>query len=499
MKSDDFLRLSLPVLLSLTLRSSVLLHPHSGQGKPPMYGDYEAQRHWMEITTNLPPSEWYFNSTKNDLNYWGLDYPPLTAYHSWVLGKISHEINPAWTSLTSSRGVETKDHKLFMRYTVLLADLLVFIPAVLYFFYVALPTVAPSSEVPPFYACCLTFMYPGLILIDHGHFQYNCVSLGLFILALGLILRNRDISGTVFFCLALSYKQMELYHSLPLFFYLLGKCVHSPASLGMIRLLKLSAAVLSTLALVFTPFLTNTTTLYQVFHRLFPVARGLYEDKVANFWCATSPLLKWPVLFAQMDLVKLCIASVALLSFPGCLSLLVRPSRRRLLYTLSSTSMAFFLFSYQVHEKSILLVAIPALCTLPICPLPSFLFALSSTLSMWPLFLKDQLVVPCLCTTLIFVSMGSIVLMRSPSSTEANSSPASVYSLTLLFMILSSYGVIFFSQALWYPPAAYPDLFALLISALSCFQFVVFLLFWNYKSFAMNGKSAQIPCDKYCF
>lgn len=26
----------------------------------------------------------YFNTTNNDLNYWGLDYPPLTAYHSWI-------------------------------------------------------------------------------------------------------------------------------------------------------------------------------------------------------------------------------------------------------------------------------------------------------------------------------------------------------------------------------------------------------------------------------
>lgn len=49
-----------------------------------MYGDYEAQRHWMEITTQLPMSEWYFH----DLQYWGLDYPPLTAYHSWLLGKM---------------------------------------------------------------------------------------------------------------------------------------------------------------------------------------------------------------------------------------------------------------------------------------------------------------------------------------------------------------------------------------------------------------------------
>ena len=29
-----------------------------GKGKAPMFGDYEAQRHWMEITYNLPIDEW---------------------------------------------------------------------------------------------------------------------------------------------------------------------------------------------------------------------------------------------------------------------------------------------------------------------------------------------------------------------------------------------------------------------------------------------------------
>ena len=30
-----------------------------GMHIPPTFGDYEAQRHWMEVTVNLPPSEWY--------------------------------------------------------------------------------------------------------------------------------------------------------------------------------------------------------------------------------------------------------------------------------------------------------------------------------------------------------------------------------------------------------------------------------------------------------
>jgi len=49
-----------------------------------MHGDFEAQRHWMELTIHLPVSQWYFY----DLEWWGLDYPPLTAYHSWFLGKL---------------------------------------------------------------------------------------------------------------------------------------------------------------------------------------------------------------------------------------------------------------------------------------------------------------------------------------------------------------------------------------------------------------------------
>ena len=55
-----------------------------GFGKPPMHGDFEAQRHWMELTNHLPMSMWYFH----DLQYWGLDYPPLTAYHSWLMGRM---------------------------------------------------------------------------------------------------------------------------------------------------------------------------------------------------------------------------------------------------------------------------------------------------------------------------------------------------------------------------------------------------------------------------
>ena len=43
-------------------RCLVGLHPYSGAGTPPRFGDYEAQRHWMEITVNLPVDQWYVRS-----------------------------------------------------------------------------------------------------------------------------------------------------------------------------------------------------------------------------------------------------------------------------------------------------------------------------------------------------------------------------------------------------------------------------------------------------
>lgn len=76
------------ILFALLIRWMVSIFSYSGEGIAPMFGDYEAQRHWMEITVNIPVKDWYTNSTENDLNYWGLDYPPLTAYHSWLMGKM---------------------------------------------------------------------------------------------------------------------------------------------------------------------------------------------------------------------------------------------------------------------------------------------------------------------------------------------------------------------------------------------------------------------------
>ena len=162
----------LAIVGSLCVRAMMSIHPHSGQASPPMYGDYEAQRHWQEITVNLPISDWYFDTKENNLTYWGLDYPPLTAYHSWILGKMAEAINPSYVALNESRGIETSSHKNFMRSTVLLSDLLIFAPAAVAFGRAAhFDSKEQDFVQKSLITTTLLVSYPGLILIDNGHFQ----------------------------------------------------------------------------------------------------------------------------------------------------------------------------------------------------------------------------------------------------------------------------------------------------------------------------------------
>jgi hypothetical protein len=74
--------------VAILFRLMVGLHSYSGEGVGPVFGDFEAQRHWMEITLHTPIREWYRNTASNDLTYWGLDYPPLSAYWAFITGFV---------------------------------------------------------------------------------------------------------------------------------------------------------------------------------------------------------------------------------------------------------------------------------------------------------------------------------------------------------------------------------------------------------------------------
>ncbi|KAI8042448.1 hypothetical protein M5D96_003761 [Drosophila gunungcola] len=251
MKNVDKIKMKSEILatafLGLAVRSIISLYSYSGFDSPPMHGDYEAQRHWQEITVNLGVGEWYTNSSSNDLMYWGLDYPPLTAYHSYFLGRIGKAIDPRFVELHESRGFQSEEHKRFMRATVVAADVLIYLPAILFLVF-SIDKTFQSNDC--LFLFTLIATYPGQILIDNGHFQYNNISLGLAAVAVGAILRKRLYTASFFFTLALNYKQMELYHSLPFFAYLLGECVSQKSSFVNMNLTKSAIAAVTILCIV---------------------------------------------------------------------------------------------------------------------------------------------------------------------------------------------------------------------------------------------------------
>lgn len=541
-------------LVSLLLRCCTTLHSYSGEGTPPMYGDYEAQRHWMEITTNLPIDKWYHNSTDNNLEYWGLDYPPLTAYHMYFCGLIARLINGNFTKLHESRGHESDSHKFFMRTTVLVSDVVVYIPALILYYYTCVrldkshegtqvksqkkskKTVLNLKVFDPSLSVVLGLIYPGIILIDHGHFQYNCISLGLFILAVTSILHRLNILATLLFCLALNYKQMELYHSLPFFFYLLSTCVPKPGQSsmsGLVSLSKIAITVLLTFALLWLPFLFNLENLIQVLHRQFPVARGVFEDKVSNVWCALNVVFKFKTRLDNYQMMRLCLFSTLSAILPSSVDLFLRPNLKKFVLALTNSSLAFFLFSYQVHEKSILLVAIPVLLYFPYAPFTCFWFLVMSVFSMTPLLVKDKLVIATVALVTFYVvsfrvsiehtfknmfnsKEGLVEYYRRLSYVlfEVDSSKKLKFHtiLTLTYqrvmqnrhiliamlqhvsMIFSLSGCVFLFvfSLLWEPPKRYPDLFPLLISVYSCLHFVGFFVYFNIKQLSLPQEFEDI-------
>lgn len=485
------------ILLGILVRLCLTLHSYSGQNKPPMYGDYEAQRHWMEITYNLPVQEWYFNSSDNDLMYWGLDYPPLTAYHSYVCGYIADFINNSYVELKQSRGLESPSHKHFMRLTVLFADIVTFIPSIVLFYQNNKNIITPGKLNPisvneaTKLCILLALLYPGIIIIDHGHFQYNCVSLGLFVFAVLFIAKKRHVISSILFCSALAYKQMELYHALPFFFYLLGICYHAWKKHGLLKslmkLLAIGMTVITTFVIICFPFIMNFDQGLQLIKRLFPLARGVFEDKVANVWCLVNILYKLKLLVSNETMALICLMCTSIALIPSSYDVFISNSFLKFQFGLLNSALTFFLFSYQVHEKTILLAAVPAILVLSHEPLASTWFLIISVFSMLPLLLKDQLLIPFVATSVLFilVFVSSSFHKRSKLH-DVNSFKSSfiiqflVRNINNLFY-LSLLGCLILTiiTSLVNPPVKYPDIFPLIISIYSCIHFFAFLIYFN--------------------
>ena len=541
--------LFLPSLLAwcaiIFIRILVGYQSHSGQdnhhGAAGAYGgDFEAQRHWMELTWQLPSiSQWY----TYDLAYWGLDYPPLSAYQSFLCGALSHIlVGPDSVALDTSRGYEDATHKAFMRGTVLVLDVLIYGTAVWNMTETLFRHNPPVRRLTAF---VMIMLQPSILLMDHGHFQYNTTALGLTLWALFAAAQGRGVFASIAFAAALSFKQMTLYYAPAIFAYLLGTCFpqqqqrpktqyvpnnHTSSSsfwttFSWIQFIKYGIAVIGTTALIWGPLIlaengpdddddattssTPTGRLVHILKRIFPLHRGLFEDKVANLWCALSvkPLRLAQRIPTSLQPLAALLVTLAL-SLPACIRLFQWGRLRRpyntpnttstdagmtthiattahhfqiVLLGASSVALSFFLGAFHVHEKSILMALAPASVAIMGTPLLDW-FTVTSTWSLFPLLILDRLPVAYFCLLVVYVCgrcmttiLGAVVDKTKTNTTPLLISWPQVPSLLQHSVVAGSTCILILlhiAQAVVSPPPNLPDLFAVLWSIAGCGFFV---------------------------
>ncbi|ROW11325.1 hypothetical protein VMCG_00886 [Cytospora schulzeri] len=514
----------LPLVLMVVglFRWAAGLWEYSGFQQPPMFGDYEAQRHWMEITTQLPITRWYFY----DLQWWGLDYPPLTAYHSWLCGKIGSLIDPSWFALDVSRGNEDPNLKIFMRATVIASEYLVYVPAVVMFVrrYSKLNGMSNWSASV---ALVAIIMQPGIILIDHIHFQYNTVMLGFVAASMSSMIAGRFFWASIFFVAALGFKQMALYYALPVFFFLLGSCIFPRINIP--RFLSIVIATVIAFAVLLLPLVAGALydndqgistksevdapdahlpilqwiedyvpanafywpvieQLVQMVHRVFPFARGLFEDKVANFWCALNVLIKLRKYPSDL-LQKASLAATLAFSLPPNLILFFKPKRELLPLAFATTAWAFFLFSFQVHEKSVLLPLMPMTLLLAgnngLGKTTRAWVGFANILGSWtmfPLLERVHLRVPYAVFTLLWAYLLGLPPTSLKPYFEDGSGPLVQWGTFLLhtafYLAMAAWHVL---EAFLSPPADKPDLWTVANVGIGAAGFVICYLWCFYR------------------
>jgi len=411
-----------------------------------------------------------------------LDYPPLSAYHSYFVGKLFQRVLPESLFLGSSRGYESPIHKFWMRVSVALSDLL--IPTLVIFHLIFSRA---NGNHPVWASVLLAVSAPPLILIDYCHFQYNCVSLGLTVLATIAILRGHMSIGAIFFTLAVNHKQMSLYHAIPFFVQMVSVILIKRGDL--FTAFRVGLMVISTMILMWMPF---GDTWPHVLRRVFPVKRGVFEDKVGTFWYALDRVVPFRNMFPDSDLAGICGMTTLAMLLPGIVHLFVlaigkktslQNGQRVFLLSLLNVSLIFFLFSYHVHEKSIMLPVLPAVLLIGWYPHQMVWFITAASLSLYPLLLEEGSHLALVCTTSFFVLIAH----------QIGAFKKLTGLLRLIFMgSIAGYVVLILGLHFIPPPKRLPHLFQVGIALYSFIHYAGFSWYFHSVQFDLG----RLPGDK---
>ncbi|CAG4964649.1 unnamed protein product [Parnassius apollo] len=374
--------------------------------------DFEVHRNWLAITHNLSTDQWYYDTTSE----WTLDYPPFFAWLECGLSYIAKYFDPEMVKLQNIN-YESGMTVAFQRLSVIFLDFLYILSAK------SCSNLVGNGKLLMF---ILLVANPGLLMVDHIHFQYNGFLSAFLLFSISNMIQGKYLQAAIWFAILLNLKHIYLYIAPAYIVYLLrAYCftvsstdgVHTAwYSFSIRNLTKLGIAVLSVFALSFGPFIQH---LPQLLSRLFPFKRGLCHAYWApNFWALynfadkllqnilpkfgievtaseasmTGGLVQeynHVVLPSIMPSVTFVLTVLSMLPALVKLWYLGADARYRsvsFVRCLTVCATCSFMFGWHVHEKAILMILIPLSFLAILGDVDGRLFLFVSTVGHYSLF-----------------------------------------------------------------------------------------------------------------
>ena len=389
--------------------------------------DFEVHRNWLALTFSLPLRKWYFEAT----SIWTLDYPPFFAYFEWAMSQLAARIDPEIVKV-SAHALVSSNIVLFQRASVIATDTLLHWATARYLAHEPATEEAVSrskknddaqsgAHSPRSTALSVTSksivfglvaLNAGLLLVDHIHFQYNGLLLGLLVLCLDFAQRKQYLCTAAAFSVLVLTKHLFV-TLVPLFGVFLWRVHCRPASprsswhvarsfmqlvgiaalalalaLGPLIWDEMAAAVAASggaLSVSWALFAACTgVQLRQILSRLLPFGRGLVHTYWApNMWalyfaadiaftaalaCAgLLPVSRKGALTAASGVLGdvkptslppisagVCLLLVLITCLPALVVTYRRPGARSLTRGVVHCSLSAFMLGYHVHEKAVL-------------------------------------------------------------------------------------------------------------------------------------------------
>ncbi|KAI9609202.1 hypothetical protein KEM48_002908 [Puccinia striiformis f. sp. tritici PST-130] len=359
--------------------------------------DFEVHRNWLAITYSLPLKRWYYDETSQ----WTLDYPPFFAYFEYLLSNIAVLVDPKIVELNNLEYQEWSCIA-FQRVSVLVTELV--LGAAL--LKLTRRPAEPHNQTTALAIAGSLYLHPGIIIVDHIHFQYNGFLLGILLWSIWAAREKKFCLSALLFAKERNHDHQRSSSSSP---ELKSKknidqhpiIINNKKTLSFIKLIKLGLIVIGVCIISFGPFLifnndddkdtqqvVNLSGIIQILKRLFPFKRGLNHAYWAgNIWSIYSTLdrilLKYQLsrgLIVDQSVLNSTsrgligdthFAVLPTITPNTCLGLTLgfmiiimsklwqEPSYNRFLKSIILSAFTSFIFGWHVHEKAALLFLVP--------------------------------------------------------------------------------------------------------------------------------------------